>query len=115
VADFVIGYPYRAARGDYAEAWQHQTTLWAGFVQADWRARTDLTVNLGLRYEYRTPLVEARDRQVTYDLATGEARFAGQDGNSHALYEPYRRDWQPRVGVAWAPARFEGSLSVRAA
>jgi hypothetical protein len=114
-ADFVLGYPSRAARGDIAEAWQHQTTLFAGFLQTDWRPRDEVTLNLGLRYEYRTPLVEARDRQVTYDLVTGEARFAGQAGNSRALYGPYRNDWQPRLGVVWAPQRFESRMAVRLA
>lgn len=114
IADFVLGYPARAARGDIAEAWQHQQTIAAGFVQTDWRPAEDLTLNLGLRYEYRTPLVEARDRQVTYDLATGEPRFAGRDGNSRALYEPFRNDWQPRVGVVWAPSRYEGRRALRA-
>lgn len=114
IADFVLGYPTRAARGDFAEAWQHETTVAAAFAQTDWRATEDVTVNLGLRYEYRTPLVESQDRQVTYDLTTGAARFAGQDGNSRALYEPYKNDWQPRVGVAWAPARFDGRGALRA-
>jgi hypothetical protein len=113
IADFFLGYPSRLARGDFAETWEHQTSLYAGFAQYDWQARSTLTVNLGLRYEYRRPLVEARDRQVNIDLATGEFLFAGRDGNSRALYEPYPSDWQPRVGVAWTSARSGGRLLLR--
>lgn len=115
LADFILGYPSRAARGDIAERWQHETTLFAGFVQSDWRARADLTLNLGLRYEYRTPLVERHDRQVTYDLRTGAPRFAGREGNSRALYEPYANDWQPRIGIAWQPRQATGGVVLRGA
>jgi len=115
IADFLLGYPQRMARGDLAKRWQHQSTLWAGFVQDDWRATRRLTLNLGLRYEYRTPLVEARDRQVNFDLATGRALYAGRDGNGRALYRGYKNDWQPRVGVAWNPALWSGHLVVRGA
>ena len=103
IADFFLGHPARIARGDIAEAWQHRTTLLAGFAQVDWRVSPSLTASLGLRYEYRTPLVERRDRQVNYDIATGVARFAGRDGNSRALYAPFAADWQPRVSLTWAP------------
>lgn len=115
IADFLLGYPQRMARGDFAEPWQHRSTLWAGFVQDDWRVTKRLTLNLGLRYEYRTPLVEARDRQVNFDLATGRALYAGKDGNGRALYRGYKKDWQPRMGVAWTPARWSGRLVVRGA
>ena len=113
VADFLLGYPSRMVRGDFADTWRQRSTLWSAFVQDDWRASTNVTANLGLRYEYRSPLVEAQDRQVNFDLATGRALMAGRDGNSRALYEPYRWDFQPRVGVAWTPARWRQRLVVR--
>jgi carboxypeptidase family protein len=113
IADFALGYPTRLARGDFAETWQHRSTLWAGFLQDDWRASNDITVNIGLRYEYRTPFVETHDRQVNFDLKTGQPRFPGVDGNSRGLYEGYKRDWQPRLGVAWTPDRWRERLVLR--
>ncbi len=115
IADFVLGYPRRAARGDFAAPWGHRSTLWAGFLQDDWRASRDVTLNLGLRYEYRTPFVEVHDRQVNFELTTGRALFAGQDGNSRGLFEGYKYDWQPRVGIAWNPALFDQRLVLRGA
>jgi hypothetical protein len=115
VADFFLGYPRRMARGDFAETWQQRSTIWAGYLQDDWRASKNVTLNLGLRYENRTPLVEIHDRQVNFDLATGHALFAGRDGNSRGLYEGYKRDWQPRAGVAWTPERWHQRLVVRGA
>jgi hypothetical protein len=115
IADFFLGYPSRMARGDVAGTWGHRNTLWAGFLQDDWRPTSTVTANLGLRYEYRTPLVEVHDRQVNFDLSTGQARFAGQDGNSRGLYEPFKFGFQPRVGMAWMPARWRQAVVIRGA
>jgi hypothetical protein len=84
-------------------------------VQDTWRATPQLTANLGLRYEHRSPLVEVRNRQVNFDVVTGRATFAGRDGNGRALYRGYKWDWQPRVGVAWAPSELNDRLVVRGA
>ena len=113
IADFFLGYPRRLARGDFAETWGHRSTLWGGFVQDDWRIVPDLTLNLGMRYDYRSPFVEVRDRQVNFDLRTGRPLYAGQDGNSRGLFKGYKHDWQPRVGAAWMPGR--GKAVVRGA
>jgi hypothetical protein len=37
-------------------------------------------------------------------MYSGRLLLAGQDGNSRALYEPYKKDFQPRIGFAWQPA-----------
>jgi hypothetical protein len=113
IADFLLGYPRRLARGDFAPPWGQRSTLWGGYVQDDWHVNATLTLNLGLRYEYRSPFVEAHDRQVNFDLRTGRAQYAGKDGNSRGLFRGYKYDWQPRTGLAWTPAR--GRLVVRGA
>ena len=74
------------------------------FFQDDFKLRPNLTVNIGLRYEYITPYVEVNDRQTSYDLSTGKQLFAGKDGNSRALYNSYKKGFQPRIGLAWTPA-----------
>ena len=67
--------------------------------------RNDLTLNLGLTWEYTSPWVEKDDRQSNIDLATGQLLLAGQNGNSRALYDAYYGAFEPRVGVAWTPDR----------
>ena len=74
------------------------------FAQDDVRVRDDLTLNLGLSWQYISPLVEKDDRQSNIDLQTGQLLLAGQDGNSRALYDPYYGGWEPRVGAAWTPS-----------
>ena len=45
-----------------------------------------LTVNLGMRWEYSEPMYEWRIARRTSNLVTGKVLLAGQDGNSRALY-----------------------------
>ena len=50
-----------------------------------------------------------------YDLSTGKQLFAGKDGNSRALYNSYKKGFQPRIGLAWTPDRFHGKTVIRTA
>jgi len=75
------------------------------YAQDDFRVRTNLTLNLGLTWEYTSPWVEKDDRQSNIDLKTGQLLLAGQNGNSRALYDPYYGGWEPRLGFAWTPTQ----------
>ncbi len=84
------------------------TNYYAGFVQDDWKFRPNLTVNLGLRYEYFSPLKEKDDRLSNL--------FFGSQGlvNSRVtavsqISDPDRNNFAPRVGFAYSPRfRFLG-------
>jgi outer membrane receptor protein involved in Fe transport len=64
------------------------------FAQDDWRIRKNLTLNLGLRWEYFGPLGE------THNLLSN----LGSDGLLHMTSQPYNKKWKnfgPRIGLAW--------------
>jgi len=103
-ADFFLGFPARAGRGVDTGSWGHRKIILGFYFQDDWRATNELTLNLGLRWEYHSPLVEVKDRQSNFEPFSGKLLLAGQDGNSRALYEPFKKDFQPRVGFAYTPA-----------
>ncbi len=113
--DFLLNQLASKGRGSVAGRWGHRQWRNSLFFQDDFKIRPNLTLNLGLRWEYSSPIVEVADRQSNIDLATGRLLLAGKDGNSRALYNPYWKQFQPRVGIAWTPTGFNNRLVVRSA
>ncbi len=76
---------------------------WASsyFVQDDWHLRPTLTVNLGLRYNYLTPMREAHGLLASFDPSQGLIQ-QGVNG-TNTIYNADPNDWSPRVGFAWNP------------
>jgi hypothetical protein len=101
-ADFFLGAVARTGRG-VTGLWGHRKTILGFYVQDDWRVTDSLTLNLGLRWEWHQPLYEVKDRQANFEPFSGRLLLAGQDGNSRALYEPFNKDFQPRIGFAYTP------------
>ncbi len=71
------------------------------FLQDDWRASKNLTVNLGLRYEYSSVIKEQHNLLGNFDpnSATGLIQV-GQSGVS-GPYNPDHKNFAPRLGFAW--------------
>ena len=74
------------------------------FVNDTWRVRPDLTLLLGLRYEFNSPPVDAQNHANLYDQATQTLVPVGTDGMPRSGYVPNRDNFAPRVGLAWTPA-----------
>ena len=77
------------------------------FANDNWRLRPNLTLILGLRYEYNSPGVDAQNRADLYDQATQTLVPVGTDGMPRGGYVPDRNNFAPRLGLAWTPG---GSL-----
>jgi Carboxypeptidase regulatory-like domain len=74
------------------------------FAHDKWQARSNITVDLGLRWEYYTPLegLEGQGSLANYDPATNTIRVAGYGDLNNALN--VKRDFgnlSPRTGVSW--------------
>ena len=74
------------------------------FANDTWRVRPNLTLILGLRYEYNSPGVDAQNHANLYDQATQTLVPVGTDGMPRGGYVPNRDNFAPRVGLAWTPA-----------
>jgi hypothetical protein len=101
VADFLLDQVSGKGRGSLTDPWTHLQHRTAIYVADDLKATDNLTLNLGLRWGYTSPLVEKDDRQANFSLVNAEQQLAGQNGNSRALYEPYYKGWEPRLGFAY--------------
>ncbi|HKF57764.1 MAG TPA: TonB-dependent receptor [Blastocatellia bacterium] len=82
------------------------------FAQDDWKFRPNLTFNIGLRYEYFTPLTEARDHITNLTFPTGNLLNA-KLVQTNQLFQPDRNNFAPRLGFAWSPAQGEQKLVIR--
>ena len=67
-------------------------------------------MNLGLRYEIETPLVEVNNLQSTFDPTRSAVIFAGRDGQPRNLSDADYSNAGPRIGFAWTP--FAGGSTV---
>jgi hypothetical protein len=114
-ADFLLDLVSSKGKGSStSDPWQHQQNRIGVFFQDDYKFRPNVTLNLGMRWEYTSPLVERDNRQVNYDITTGRTLLAGQNGNSRALYNPYYKAFEPRVGFAWNPTFWDSRTVLRA-
>jgi hypothetical protein len=66
-------------------SYDYNTTMWAFFVQDDWRVASDLKLLYGLRYDVYAPPDGVQDALV------GSSRSFASDKNN----------WQPRAGFVW--------------
>ncbi|PYS87875.1 MAG: hypothetical protein DMF64_21980 [Acidobacteria bacterium] len=79
-----------------------RTNYYGGFAQDDWKFRPNLTLNIGLRYEYYTPLRE-KHGQLTNFFFTGQNLNTGQVRIVDQLYKPDKNNFAPRLGFAYSP------------
>jgi hypothetical protein len=76
-------------------------TATAGFAQDDWRLSPKFTLNLGMRYDYASPIKEANNNWANFDPTSPSGMIQqGQPGET-AMWQPNRGNFSPRVGFAW--------------
>jgi len=73
------------------------------FFQDDWKVTPKLTLNLGIRYEYESPMTVATNIYSRIDPATGVLLAAGLNGVSRSLnINTPKGDVSPRIGLAYS-------------
>jgi uncharacterized membrane protein YgcG len=118
-ADFLLGLPQQTSAQFGENNYHFRGNSWDLYAQDEWKIRGNLTLNLGVRYEYVSPYTEINNRIVNLDLSPGVLSLSGgtpavavvlpgQVGPYNGLYpvtlvRPDRNNFAPRVGFAWKP------------
>jgi hypothetical protein len=87
----------------------NRRTFYMGYLQDDFKVTPNLTLNLGLRYEYYSVVHEILNRSAVVDIL-GCGGFCPK---GTPYYSPNTKDFGPRLGLAWAPAMFHGKTTIR--
>ena len=127
-ADFLLGFPTSAQVGTGRGEENGRTNWYHTYVQDDWQAHPDLTINFGLRYEANQHMKDTANKLSAIDLSVPGGRFviaSNKKGNispdaesllpsiplpyitssaagwSRSLLRPSYKRFAPRLGLAW--------------
>jgi len=102
LADMLVGLPITAIISSEVYFGNRQHTYGA-FIEDTYRATSKLTLDLGLRWDYATPVYEAHGHQSNWDYTKGVIVTAGTPGYPKNLATPEKDDFAPRIGLAYSP------------
>jgi Carboxypeptidase regulatory-like domain/TonB dependent receptor len=102
-ASFLLGYANNFSRGAYIDLPIEFQDRYGAYVQDRWRVSSNLTLTLGVRWDYFSPTYsEGAGRETIFDLDTAEMVFANLGGiNKYAGVEPVWTNFSPRLGLAY--------------
>ena len=111
-ADFLLGAPQSSSIRYGSSSNYYRGNVYNAYFVDDFKVLANLSLNLGIRYEYFSPLTEKYNRLSNLDIAPGFTGVAVVTPDSTGLYsgkfpdglvDPDKNNFSPRIGVAWKP------------
>jgi len=104
-AAFLLGIPSSTESPEGLPLTDVRQNRFALYFQDDWKPLRRLTVNLGLRWEYNSPATDIRGLWRSAEWRQGlnnPPEFVpAQIRTVYKFYDPSKRQFMPRVGLAW--------------
>ncbi len=111
IADLLLGLPYVVMQGLQLTNPHTTSNEQALYLQDSWQISGRLSLNYGMRYEYRQPYVEANNNASNFDRSSLNVLIADRGSNSRSLVDSNKTDVMPRLGAAY---RIDNTTAVRA-
>ena len=90
-----------------------RTSIFGAYLQDDWHVRSNLTLNLGIRYEMTTGISEAKGKLSNLVPITAAANGSPTPRLGAPYFSnPTLRNFEPRIGFSWDPFK-TGKTAVR--
>ncbi len=102
ISDLLLGLPSFSIQSKSNNPQAQRTSSVGMFAQDDWKVNQRLTLNLGLRWEFNSPPIDAHNSMSAFDLATGTVSQVGTNGLSRSGLRPDYTNFGPRVGFAYS-------------
>ncbi len=83
------------------------------FVQDSYKVRTNLTLNLGLRWSYFSPLSSKQGNMYVAHPGEGSNYLTGLTVSKGNSWNAQKNNFSPEIGFAWSPSRFNDKMVIR--
>ncbi|SRR5579884_254162 len=83
------------------------------FGQDDFKVTRNLTLNLGLRWNYFGPLTSKQGNMFVAIPGSGSNFLTGLTVRRADSWNAQKNNFGPEIGFAWSPGRSEGKLAIR--
>jgi hypothetical protein len=103
LGDLLVGIPFTAGNAVGSSVQNLRTTYWAGYLEDDWRVFANLTLNLGIRYEYANPPYDIHNRTSFVNPITGQVEYSDLGQVRNGIVSPDYDNVAPRFGFAYSP------------
>lgn len=119
-ADFLLGLPDQYSQQS-SPAFYEQSAIGGVFLQDRWKVRPNLTLNLGVRWDYIRPWAEQHNQATTLVLDEDSQTFPGapagyvvpgDPGIPSTMAPTPLNNFSPRIGLAWSPNFSAGLLGL---
>lgn len=111
-ADFLLGTPKNGSVTSMPRT-HFRWTEFVPYAQDTWKIRPDVTINLGLSWNMNTPpnaVGSDKNYPHAFDFKNGKVLYAALGDVSPQIYSIDLNNFSPRVGIAWQPQFWDGTV-----
>ncbi len=87
--------------------------IWGFFAQDDIKVRRNLTLNLGLRWSYFSPLRSKENNMLAAFPGAGASYLTGLTVRKGNSWSAQKNNFSPEIGFAWSPSKFNDKIVLR--